>query len=434
MSGPDLPPEPPPFDPGDWFRSGDEAAEAAALSAAADPVRAALAQAMERVAAGTAKIRAEEEEADAGVWPLSRLVSVELAEAPPPRRWLLRQSTGDEADPLFPLGKVGILSAAGGTGKSMALCGLALAVATGRPWLQAGRGAQGPAGFGVVTPGRVALLLAEEDREEVIRRLYQAARLMGLSAAERGAAVDRLWIGALAGEPVELVERDNDGNVNETPRARGLRARLAAEAEADLRQRAEGVAEHLAAEAGPDGWALVIVDPLSRFGGVDTETDNGAATRAIQALEALTKLPGGPAVMVAHHERKGSAKDESAGQDAVRGSSAIVDGARWVARLVPVMVGGERWKAPDGSRAVSFLLVKTNYTPPLSERARLLVLDSGHHGALRVATKAEAAELETAQDEAKEDAARAKAAAAAKKAKAKDQKAGSWAPPRPEGV
>ena len=43
----------------------------------------------------------------------------------------------------------------------MALCGLALAVATGRPWLQAGRGPLATDGYGVAEPGRVALLLAE---------------------------------------------------------------------------------------------------------------------------------------------------------------------------------------------------------------------------------------------------------------------------------
>ena len=327
-------------------------------------------------------------------WPVSRLELAELEEPPPARRWLLRQGTGQEAKPLFPRGKLGILSAAGGTGKSMALCGLALAVATGRPWLQAGRGAHLPAGFGVPPEeaGRVALLLAEEERDEVRRRLYQAARLMGLNGEERERAAARLWIGALAGQRVELVERDGPGNVRETPRAAALRARLREEVEADLRQRAEELAGGLP-DPGPEGWALVIVDPLSRFGGVDTETDNGAATRAIQALEALAKLPGGPGVMVAHHERKGSATDASAGQEAIRGSSAIVDGARWAARLVPVMVAGERWRTPAGARAVRLVLVKTNYSPPMDEGGRLLVSDNGHEGALRVATEEERARL-----------------------------------------
>ena len=332
-------------------------------------------------------------------WPLLRLDLAELEDPPPPRRWLLRQSTGERADPLFPRGKVGILSAAGGTGKSMALCGLALAVATGRPWLQAGRGPLATDGYGVAEPGRVALLLAEEDRDEVRRRLFYAAQLMGLNADERKAAVARLWIGALAGVDVELVRRDEDRNVVEADNAPQLRERLREELARDLEARAADLAADLAEHAGPDGWALVIVDPLSRFGGVDTETDNGAATRAVQALEKLTGLPGGPSVMVAHHERKGSAKDASAGQEAIRGSSAIVDAARWVARLVPVEVpAGARWEtAGKGDAAVLFKLVKTNYTRGI-RRPRLLILDKEHHGAMRMATDAEEAELEEAEN------------------------------------
>ena len=361
------------------------------------------------------------------VWPLLRLDLAELEEPPPPRRWLLRQSTGERADPLFPRGKVGILSAAGGTGKSMALCGLALAVATGRPWLQAGRGPLATDGYGVAEPGRVALLLAEEDRDEVRRRLFYAARLMGLNEAERKAAVARLWIGALAGVDVELVRRDENDNIVEADNAPQLRELLREELARDLEARAADLAADLAEHAGPDGWALVIVDPLSRFGGVDTETDNGAATRAVQALERLTELPGGPAVMVAHHERKGSAKDASAGQEAIRGSSAIVDAARWVARLVPVEVSaGERWEtAGKCDAAVLFKLVKTNYTRGI-RRPRLLILDKEHHGAMRMATTAEADELA----EAEAAAAEAAATKRAKRTKAGANGAEKGTPPR----
>ena len=392
--------------------------------------------------AATAKAEEKKAEEKKKAWPLSRLTQGELTEKPPPRRWLLMQENGPNSKGLFPLGKVGLLAAPGGTGKSMALCSLALAVATGRAWLQAGMAPVGaPGGFGVATSGRVALLLAEEDREEVIRRLYHAARLMNLGPEEQAAVLDRLWIGALAGEPVELTARDDNRNVEEHPRAEWLREKLTevvleavlrqrdAAERAVLRQRAEALAAELTeADTGGEGWALVIVDPLSRFGGVDTETDNGAATRAIQALEALAKLPGGPAVMVAAHERKGGA-GQSLGQDAVRGSSAIVDGARWVARLEPELVPAdadaygkrqaERWTTPGGDLAVRLRLVKTNYGPPMERAGRLLVLDGEHHGALRVATKGElGARALVNADEAAAKAAKKEEAEAAKAARA----------------
>ena len=335
-----------------------------------------------RLTAEDAKAAKRAEEA-AKAWPSQRFTAEDLGTKPPGRVWLLRQDTGDKAPGFFPLGKVGILSAPGGTGKTMALASLALAVATGRPWLQAGgivSGYREPTGFGVGTPGRVALLLAEETADEVHRRLYYAGRMMGLAPDALALAAARVEIFALASVNVALVTEDGE----EEPRALELVERLAEIVKDD-----------------PAGWAAVILDPLSRFGGLGAEVDNGHATRAIQALERLTKLPGGPGVLVAHHERKGNGED--AGQDAVRGSSALVDGARWAARLIPVFKprpkGGkgkpaaplERWTI-DGNRAVELDLVKTNYTPGIDER-RLLILDGAHGGALRVATRSEKATL-----------------------------------------
>ncbi len=292
-----------------------------------------------------------------------------LTNEPEPRRWLLRASSGERSPGFYPMGKVGILAAPGGTGKSMALVGLSLAVASGRPWLQAGRGPQIPHGFRVDTPGRVALLLAEEDPEDVARRVFHTARLMGLSAEERARVRARLYVAPLAGEDVALVDADGERD----PKADALFARLKALREAD-----------------PDGddWAAVLVDPLSRFGGIGAENDNALATRAIQALERLTRLPGNPAVLMAHHERKSGASGASAA-GAVRGSSAIVDGARWVARLVPVLDrDGERWKTSNGHACTRLKVVKTNYTPPLDEDP-MLVLDGDYNGAIRISNRAE---------------------------------------------
>lgn len=303
----------------------------------------------------------------AKIGPLAR----PLTTAPEPARWLLWQGAAGKGAGLMRAGKVGILSAPGGTGKTLALCSLALSVLTGRPWLseaqtmpRRGSGyAVDPAAVGL----RVALLLGEEDAAEVHRRLWQVAGLMALDAEERAAVHERLVVGALSGEDVTLVGTDGAPMV-------------------------DGLARTLAERAGP-GFALVILDPLSRFGGVEAETDNGLATRTVGALERLTALPGKPAVLVAHHERKGGGK----GTDAVRGASALVDGARWVARLQPVELGGRRWRSEDGKghRAVWLRLVKTNYTPPL-EAPCLVMLDSAHGGAPRVARAGELDDLRDA--------------------------------------
>jgi RecA-family ATPase len=316
--------------------------------------------------------------------PWARLVplnAAELSTAPPPRRWLLNRydEKGHEVG-MFPAGKVGILSAPGGTGKTMALVGLALAVATGRAWLEAGgadrKGKPGGRGFPVASPGRVALLLGEEDAEDIGARLHYTARLMGLRADEAELAARRVIVGPLAGEDVSLVTEDGELS----NRATALYDRLDA----------------LSDDADP--WALILVDPLSRFGGIGAEVDNALATRAIQALERLTRLRDRPAVLMAHHERKGGGD----GADAVRGASAIVDGARWVARLSPVTTrpGKKRWATKNGDRCVTFEVVKTNYGPPL-DAPRVLVLDGRRHGALRVAFDGEGPTDEDLDDTAK---------------------------------
>lgn len=328
------------------------------------------------------------DDAPAGPWKCLKVWTPPDGE-PPPTDWLLWMGAAPEPGrprprdtaPMMRRGKVGLLSARGGTGKSAALCGLALAVRTGRPWLQEPMraGDQGAPGFGVdarARGGLVALLMGEEDLPELDRRLCKAAELMGLSAAELRAAAAGLVVAPLAGVEAALVEG--------APGAYALGAR------------AEALCAELEAHAKALGgvWSAVLLDPLSRFGGAACETDNAAATLAITALERLTQLPGNPAVLVAHHERKGGGD----GADAVRGASALVDGARWVGRLTVVQAPDKERRGEvgpyrpvvDGAAAsmVRLEVAKTNYTGPMEPRL-LTVADGG----IRAARKAERDEL-----------------------------------------
>jgi hypothetical protein len=151
----------------------------------------------------------------------------------------------------------------------------------------------------------------------------------------------------------------------------------------------------------------VILDPLSRFAGPDVETDNAAATRLIQVLESFTKLTGGPAVMVAHHTTKGSRKEGSDGGDAtaIRGSSALVDGARWTANMERVARVDEN--APD---FVRLTVTKSNYAAfPKSCKAGLLLVRVPGSGGLRAADKEETAAFVKSTSAAKEEKDKAKA-------------------------
>ena len=273
---------------------------------------------------------------------------------PPEASTLLR--TPDHL-PFLRDGRVGTLSAPGGRGKSFALVQLAAAVASGTPWLDT---------YSVSRKGKVLLALGEEDEDEIWRRLHRGTR--HLTPYDRAEVSRNVVPLPLAGKDCAFLRKASDGNIEQTDFFRALKASMAR-----------------------DHWRLCIFDPLSRFGGPEVETDAHAATRLVQCFEELTAIPGRPAVINAHHERKASAATAGA-RDAsnMRGSTALVDGPRWVATLG--MYRGE---------LLELRVTKANYTVPGAP----LVLARDMGGALRAATAREIAEA----DEAAAAAMRAKA-------------------------
>ena len=267
---------------------------------------------------------------------LGKWASVLLAEEPPPRRVLLARPDGvkrrgervtvEPGAAWMPAGKLGLLVSPGGKGKTALALHLAGHVAAGVQWC----------GLEVVSPGAVALVVGEEDRDECHRRIKAAWAKLPEDGRRRAAA--RTLVLPLAGTgDNRLVDEDpGDRSVKESARAGELLRFLA-----DLNP--EG------------GWALVVVDPFARFAGTSAETDNASATRTMEVLERLTMLPGFPAVLVTHHTRK-RGKDEGDPVELIRGSSAIKDAARWAAMLDA--------DAPDkdGKGRAVLRIVKSNYT------------------------------------------------------------------------
>lgn len=308
---------------------------------------------------------------------------LDLSAHPPRREWLLEV----DGEGALPMGKCGVLAAGGGTGKTIALVQLALAVATGGLWLDR---------FAVTRPGRVLVALAEEDIGEVHRRFYRAACAMGLDRDARALAAQRIVALPLAGTPVALTAKDERGNVTTAPALEALRARLAA-----------------------DTWSLLILDPLARWAGDDTEKDNAAATRFVQAIETLTAAPGSPTVLVAHHSSKSSVSDGAAN---VRGASGLVDAFRWAATMDKI--------EGDNVRGVRLHLSKTNYTRPWPDvlltwsddehaTGSLVLANATQQEALaRASRQADADEADTRRKraEALQDSARAKLLAEQRKA------------------
>ncbi|MBX3210752.1 MAG: AAA family ATPase [Labilithrix sp.] len=244
----------------------------------------------------------------------------------PPRRWLLRDSRRD-GEGVLPLGKVGLLLAEGGAGKTMAVVQLSLAVATGKQWLGA---------FDVAESGKVLLILGEEDAEEVHRRIHRAARREQAILPPEGSIVTL----PLTGIACSMIEDGEDSAF--------LRW---------LRKYVE--------ETGP--YSLVVADPVSRFCGPDAERDNAAGTRFCQGLESLVEPSGGATILGCHHVNKTS-RGTGATVDASssRGSSAITDGVRWVSAISVEHI-------PEAviESVLTFTIAKTNYAkkaPPLELR------------------------------------------------------------------
>jgi hypothetical protein len=323
-----------------------------------------------------------------------RLDVAMLTERPPTRRWLLRHPTSDgkpcapgEGDGMLPLGKVGLLIADGGIGKTRALLELGVSIVTGRPWFghfHVGHSAR---------EGRVLLALAEEDWEEVWRRLFDLAVAYKLTSEECTKIVDRIIVLPLAGQSVSLLSYDQE------ERAYVASAELRA-----LRQK-------LVEEAG-QGWSLVALDPLSRWGVAETETDNAVATRTVQAAESLLDVKGGPTVLFAHHASADGLRTDKAGQKNLqgRGVTGIRNAARWQSYL--------REEHAD----VYFRQNKSNYSRGMLDELWLVRLSGG---LLRAITEGEIeerkqrtverrAERETAKDATKDAATEAKIVAAAK--------------------
>ncbi len=294
-------------------------------------------------------------------WSTASDIATWLHEDPPDRRWLLvNRRAADELreDGVLPMGKVGMLAAEGGAGKTMALVQLALAVAM-QPSVEAdwfglgiGRAAAG---------GRVLLVLGEEDNEDARLRVRQVVKGMGYPPEALAYLIEtkrlRIIPGAGMGHRLALVDDSNAPT--------GLVAELLGRMHADCE--------------GGGRYSLVILDPASRFSAGQIETDNGAATAFVSALERLTKAPGQPTVLIAHHTSQNSRSEGKAAATHARGVTGLTDGVRWHAGMTPHAT----FKVQEGRgerevRTVSFDVVKSNYAPLVGG----VLLERGAHGVL----------------------------------------------------
>jgi len=266
---------------------------------------------------------------------LSQLPTNFLLEEAPEIPRLVNTEEGKIQKAFLRKGILAMLVGAGGVGKTHALAQLALSLATGYPWLDL---------FPIEKPGSVFLGLGENSLSDIHRLLRKIAKhFLKRLKADQGiffepdpmlAALGRIAPMAFSGIDAAFIHQSQS-----TPFFKTL---------LDSLKRSEP----------EDGWSCIILDPISRFMGMDAETDNAAATQFIALLESLPlELKGNPTVIFGHHMNKGGVSGMSTDQAAARGSSAITDGVRWQVNLEK-----SKQEEMDGQREIIFRHVKSNFT------------------------------------------------------------------------
>lgn len=265
---------------------------------------------------------------------------------PPPRRWLFID--------VLPLGKVGIVVAPGGTGKSWFLIQAGVSVATGCPL----------AGIWKVgEPGGVLLLLAEDDEEEIHRRVNTAIQQLVISGQHEliAALRENLIVRSMVGENNQMTAVLQSRDVELTIYVDRL----------------------IATAKQIPNLKLIVIDPASRFRGGD-ENSAQDTTRFVEAIERVAQATGAN-ILIAHHTNKGSMQNSEQSQTASRGSSALTDGVRWQLNLATMTEKGAKGYAIHADERHQYLtatITKTNYAPPRPE----IILKRGDGGYLHHVT------------------------------------------------
>lgn len=264
--------------------------------------------------------------------------------------------------PGLPTGSVGALVAPGGTGKTLLLLQVCIALAAGVPPL--GGHLFPDVGVARAEPAKVVLLVAEETAAVMHERLH--AVFESLLPHTRPDLLDRTH---------ERLMTHLEENLRIYPLAGQFRLLLDG---GDPQCDGMGVLHDLCSDA-----RLVVIDPLRQFH-TGEENDSWVMTHLMQHLQVLA-CRNDQAVLVAHHTNKwstASGQGDKAG--ASRGSVAFTDAVRWQLNLS--LLDADLAKSygidPQGAgHHVRLDLAKANYLPPQAP----VVLKRGKGGAFSAA-------------------------------------------------
>ncbi|WP_264719193.1 AAA family ATPase [Wolbachia endosymbiont (group A) of Lasioglossum morio] len=208
---------------------------------------------------------------------------------------------------LFPLGVTSIIAAMGDTGKGMLLLDLALKVASDKDQM---------CGFGslVTEHGSVVIFSAEDDASEIHRRLERLD-----PKCERLKHKDKLFI-----VPLPNVR----GSLTILRNVRGKIVEVSPEFESVMKQLEE-----------IKDLKLIVFDPLASFIHADINADPAVGDYLMCLLSDLA-CSTGASIITAHHMRKPKSEKPiltaEQARDAIRGTSALVNGVRCSYAFWPV--------------------------------------------------------------------------------------------------
>jgi hypothetical protein len=276
-----------------------------------------------------------------------------LLKTPPPMPRLVNFcDENGQLQPLIRKGITAMVAGAGGAGKTHWLLQLGLSIATGVPFL--GK-------FPIDTPGHVFIGLGENADDDIQRLLKKIFDKMFPPPPNL----------TIENEESKKKKKDWDGKVNNTLEQIAVHSFTGMDSSFiyhDKSQRLhkptplfESFLRQLKEYEPEEGWACIILDPISRFLGAEAETDNAAATAFISLLERITiELKGKPTVIFGHHMNKSGVSGGKTEQDAARGSSALTDGVRLQINLDKVWKDKE--KTIVDREKIKMAMVKSNFT------------------------------------------------------------------------
>lgn len=241
---------------------------------------------------------------------------------PSPRDWIVNGL-------LLP-GKSAVLAGFGGVSKTQLAIQLAVAIVLGRPFMDR-----------AVKSGSAMLILGEEDRAEIERRINAVVRRNQFSELEIALLHSRLLAFPFVGRDMRLT------------RSKALAL-----------EESEFGSEIIAAARKQPDLRLIVLDhmALAHGGDFNAREDAALTMRIVNSIAQETRA----AVLVLAHTPKSAADNEASDANMVAGSTAFVDQSRgaWVMATMRTTEAKNFGVSSDQrSHFVSLTVVKNNYGP-----------------------------------------------------------------------